>query len=265
MIFMKITIPELGKKKTKAEPIVMVSTYDAAMARIVDDAGVDILLVGDSLGMVIQGKANTLSVTLDEMVYHCQAVRQGCRKAHLVADMPFMSYQASRRDALMNAGRLLKEGGAEAVKLEGGMAIGDTVSALVDAGIPVMGHIGLEPQRLHHYGGYKVQGTSRESAERIEKDAAALVAAGVYSMVLEGIPAPLAKSITASVSVPTIGIASGPECDGQVLVAHDLLGFNPDFRPKFVKRYCDAYTLFRDAVGRFAEETRQRRFPRNNL
>lgn len=261
---MKLTIPELGKKKKLSEPIVMLSVYDATMAKIADDAGIDILLVGDSLGMLIQGHDSTLSVTIDEMIYHTRAVRRGCRRAHLVADMPFLSYQPSPRDAVLSAGRFLKEAAAEAVKIEGGAVQRDTVRAMVDAGIPVMGHIGLEPQRVHHYGGYKIQGTTAESSERILNDAQVLVEAGVYSIVLEGVPEALAARITSAIPVPTIGIASGPHCDGQVLVSYDLWGLNPDFKARFAKRYCDGYSLLGKAVEQFAEDVRKRRFPDKN-
>lgn len=258
---MKTLIPHLYKKKLTGDPIVMVTAYDATMARIIDDAGADVILVGDSLGMVIQGQATTLPVTVDEMIYHTKAVKRAVKRALVVADMPFLSYQPSTEDAIRNAGRLLKEGSAEAVKLEGGTHIAPLVRTLTDFGIPVVGHIGLEPQRVHVYGGYKIQGTSKESAQQLLEDAQDLSQAGAISLVLEGIPAALAQEITASVSIPTIGIASGPHCDGQVLVSYDLWGFNPDFEPKFVKRYCNGYTILRDAVSAYAHDVKTKKFP----
>lgn len=257
----KLTIAHLHKKKRDRLPITMMTAYDATCARMVDQGGVDVILVGDSLGMVIQGNDNTLSVTVDDMIYHTKAVARGTRRAHIVADMPFLSYQVSREAAISNAGRLLKEGHAESVKLEGGTVMASTVKALVDIGIPVMGHVGLEPQKVHAYGGYKIQGTTREAAEQIIEDALAIADAGAYAIVLEGIPEALAKRITDQLAIPTIGIASGLHCDGQVLVSYDAWGFNPDFQPKFVKPYIDGYVSLSEAVERFVYDVRERTFP----
>jgi 3-methyl-2-oxobutanoate hydroxymethyltransferase len=258
---MTVNTSTLGKKKRARDPIVMVTAYDATLARLIDQAGADVVLVGDSLGMVIQGEKTTLPVTMDDMVYHTRIVRKGVTHAHLVADMPFLSYQASRETAITNAGRLLKEAGAEAVKLEGGGVISDLVRSLVDCGIPVMGHVGLEPQRVHSYGGYKMQGTDGRAADTIREDAEAIATAGAYSLVLEGIPAALAKEISESLAIPTIGIGSGPHCDGQVLVSYDLWGFDPEFRPKFVKTYCDGHAMLSQAVKSFAQDVREGKFP----
>src|ERR1051325_1315169 len=213
----------------------MVSAYDYPTARNLDDAGVPVILVGDSLGMVVLGYDSTLPVTMDIMVHHVRAVVRGSQKAMVIADMPFMTYQTLPSDAMRNAGRLLQEGGAQAVKLEGGMSMAPTVRRLVEVGIPVQGHIGLTPQSIHQLGGYKVQGKDREAAAKLLKDAEALDEAGVFSIVLEGVPTQLAKLITERVSIPTIGIGAGPNCDGQVQVFHDMLGFYPDFTPKHAK------------------------------
>ncbi|RMG21403.1 MAG: 3-methyl-2-oxobutanoate hydroxymethyltransferase [Deltaproteobacteria bacterium] len=247
--------------KDAGEKAVMVTAYDFTMARILDDAGVDMLLVGDSLGNVIQGHDSTLPVRLEHVIYHTAAVRRAVRRAHLVADMPFMSYQASAEEAVKNAGRLLSEGGAEAVKLEGGRDFSEVVRRIVRAGIPVMGHIGLTPQSVHQLGGYVVQGKTEEQAERLLDDALALQEAGIYALVLEAVPADVAARITEALAVPTIGIGAGPHCDAQVLVCYDLLGLNPDFRPKFVKRYLDGYDLLKGAVERYATEVRSGAFP----
>lgn len=258
---MKLTLTTLLKKKQTREPIVMVTAYDATLARLIDDAGADILLVGDSLGMVIQGHETTLPVTLEDMIYHTRAVARAARRAIVVADMPFLSYQVSLEDAIRNAGQLMKVAGAEAVKLEGGRGIAKTVAALSNIGIPVIGHVGLEPQRVHAYGGYKLQGTTADTADRIFDDAQAVAEAGAVAIVLEGIPAALAARITEVLPIPTIGIGSGPRCDGQVLVSYDLWGFNPQFKPKFVKRYCDGHSLLSEAVKTFAAEVRSNTFP----
>jgi 3-methyl-2-oxobutanoate hydroxymethyltransferase len=239
----------------------MLTAYDATFARLLDEAGVDVLLVGDSLGMVIQGHDTTLPVTLDEMIYHTRSVARGASRAHVVGDMPFMSYQASPEDGLRSAGRLLKEGGAHAVKLEGGAELGETVHRLVRAGIPVMGHVGLTPQSVHAMGGFRVQGKDADSAARIRDDARALEQAGAYAVVLEGIPAPLAAEITSTLEIPTIGIGAGPSCDGQVLVIYDLLGMNDAFKPKFVKRYEHFAQRIRGAATEYIEEVRRGAFP----
>lgn len=238
----------------------MVTAYDASFARLFDEAGVDALLVGDSLGMVVQGNDNTLSVTLEEVIYHTRCVARGSRRALIVSDMPFLTYHGSLEQAVVNAGRLLKEGGAHAVKLEGGVAIASKVRAMVAAGIPVMGHVGLTPQHLHAMGGFKVQGKGAD-AERIHKDVAALVDAGVFALVLEGVPRELAKAITDCIAIPTIGIGAGPECGGQVLVGHDLLGLISDFKPKFVRQFADFYRSGLDATRSFVASVKDGSFP----
>jgi 3-methyl-2-oxobutanoate hydroxymethyltransferase len=239
----------------------MVTAYDAVFARALDEAGVDVLLVGDSLGMVVQGNDDTLSVTLDEMVYHCRAVARGATRAHVVGDMPFLSYQVSTDEAVRNAGRLLAQGRAHAVKLEGGREIAGTIERIVGVGIPVMGHVGLTPQSVHAMGGFRVQGRDDEGAGRILADAKAVEAAGAYCIVLEGIPGELAARITKELSIPTIGIGAGRECDGQVLVCYDLLGLTPELRPKFVRRYEELYDRVVTATRSFCEDVRKHRFP----
>lgn len=241
-------------------PLVAVTAYDYTFAKLVDDL-VDVVLVGDSVGMVVQGHPNTLSVKLEDMIYHSRCVSKGLQKAHLVVDMPFMSYQINIEEALKNAGRLLSEGEAHAVKVEGGVAVSKTITKMVEVGIPVMGHIGLTPQSVHALGGYRIQGKTASARESIIQDAIALEDAGVYSIVLEGIPAELAKAITDRVKVPTIGIGAGPHCDGQILVLQDFLGLNPDFQPKFVKRFAQLAEETRKAVGAYANEVRQKNFP----
>lgn len=257
----KVTIQTLKKMKAAGEKVVMVTAYDATFARILDDGGADVLLVGDSLGNVIQGQDSTLPVTVDHVVYHTAAVKRGTRRAHVVADMPFMSYQASVDEAVRNAGRLLAEGGAESVKLEGGRDYVDVVRKIVRAGIPVMGHIGLTPQSVHKLGGYVVQGKSEDAAKALLDDALALQAAGIYSLVLEAVPVEVSARITEALEVPTIGIGAGTACDGQVLVCYDLLGLNPDFKPKFVKRFAEGYDTVRGAMEAFAGEVRAGTFP----
>jgi 3-methyl-2-oxobutanoate hydroxymethyltransferase len=257
----KVTIQALRKMKTDGRKVAMVTAYDASFARLVDQAGVDIILVGDSLGMVIQGGSNTLPVTMEEMIYHCRSVVRGAERAQVVGDMPFMSYQASVEDGLRNAGRLVKEGGAEAVKLEGGAEYAELAQRLVRIGIPVMGHIGLTPQSLHQLGGFKVQGRGEAAAKRILDDAVSLDQAGCYAIVLEGIPRELAGPITRAVSCPTIGIGAGVDCDGQVLVVYDLLGMNEEFRPRFVKRYDNLAVRIRTAVEQYVTEVRESQFP----
>ena len=257
----KVTIHTLKRLKQAGQRITMVTAYDATFARILDDAGTDVLLVGDSLGMVVQGNESTLPVTMDQMVYHCRAVSRGAKRAHVVGDLPFLSYQASVPEAVKNAGRLLAEGGVSSVKLEGGAEFADTIEAIVRAGIPVMGHLGLTPQSVHRMGGFVVQGREEEQARAIYRDAQALERAGCYSLVLEGIPKELAKEITSALRIPTIGIGAGIECDGQVLVCYDLFGFNPDFKPKFVKRFADGYGVLRGAAEAFCAEVRAGTFP----
>jgi 3-methyl-2-oxobutanoate hydroxymethyltransferase len=252
-----VTVPEFRAAKARGAKLAVVTAYDYTTARICDEAGVEAVLVGDSLGMVVQGQPNALSVTLGEMIYHSRCVTRGVRRALVIADLPFLSYQVSPRQAVRNAGRLLKEGGAQAVKLEGGVRVRDAVRRCVDAGIPVMGHIGLTPQAVHQLGGFKVQ----RDAEALLADATALQEAGVFALVVESVPADLAARVTASVSVPTIGIGAGPACDGQVLVLHDLIGLFPDFQPKFVKRFAELGTALKGAVEAYCREVRAGTFP----
>ena len=257
----KVTVPEIVKMKERREKITSLTAYDYTFARILDEAGVDILLVGDSLGSVIQGQENTLPVTLEEMIYHTRTVVRGRRRALVVADMPFLSFQVSVQEAKRNAGRLLKESGAEAVKLEGGRNISQTIEAIVQSGIPAMGHVGLTPQSVHRFGGYRVQGKDQIQREAILQDALAVEIAGAFSVVLEGIPESLAREITESLSIPTIGIGAGVHCDGQVLVVHDMLGMFDRFTPKFVKRYADVKGVMTGAVKKFIAEVREKKFP----
>ncbi len=257
----KVTIHTLKKLKQAGQKICMVTAYDATFGRILDEAGADVILVGDSLGMVVQGHDSTLPVTMDQMVYHCRAVTRGAKRAHVVGDLPFMSYQTSPEEAVKNAGRLVAEGGVGSVKLEGGEEFAETIAKIARASIPVMGHLGLTPQSVHKMGGYVVQGRDEETAKKIFKDAVALEAAGCYAVVLEGVPLELAEQITARLSIPTIGIGAGLHCDGQVLVCYDLLGLNPDFKPKFVKRYADLYGGIKAAAESFFGEVRREEFP----
>ncbi len=257
----KVTIHTLKKLKQIGQKICMITAYDAAFARIFDEAGADVILVGDSLGMVVQGHQSTLPVTMEQMIYHCAAVSRGAKRAHLVGDLPFMSYQSSIGEAVKNAGRLVAEGGAESVKLEGGEEFAETVERIVRASIPVMGHLGLTPQSVHKMGGYVVQGRDEQTAQRILRDAIALEQAGCYSLVLEGVPLELAQAVTSKLSIPTIGIGAGLHCDGQVLVCYDLLGMNPDFRPKFVKQYANLYEAVQQAAKTFFSEVRSEAFP----
>ncbi|BAT71382.1 3-methyl-2-oxobutanoate hydroxymethyltransferase [Thermosulfidibacter takaii ABI70S6] len=257
----RVTVVDLKKKKENKEPIVMITAYDYPSAQMVDEAGVDIILVGDSLGMVVLGYENTLPVTMEDMLRHTAAVVRGAKRAMVVGDMPFMSYQLSPEQALDNAGRFIKEAGAHAVKLEGGEEVLETIKKITDAGIPVMGHIGLTPQSIHRIGGYRVQGRDDETALKLKKDAKLLEEAGCFSIVLEAVPTQLAKEITESLSIPTIGIGAGPYCDGQVLVYHDVLGIFQEFKPKFVKRYANLRSQIVDAVKQYVDEVRDRVFP----
>jgi len=257
----KVTIHTLQQKKERGEKIAMLTAYDATFARLLDESDIDILLVGDSLGMVVQGHETTLPVTLDEMIYHTRAVARGAGRAQIVGDMPFMTYQAGLDTALANAGRLVKEGGCHAVKLEGGAQHAALVARLVGCGIPVMGHIGLTPQSFHQMGGFKVQGREHGGAERLLEDALALQEAGAYILVLEGIPSEIAERITAALDIPTIGIGAGPHCDGQVLVIYDLLGMNDSFKPRFVRRYEDFAGRIRAATRAYVEDVRAGGFP----
>jgi 3-methyl-2-oxobutanoate hydroxymethyltransferase len=257
----KVTILTLKKFKEAGTKICMVTAYDATFARLFDEAGADVLLVGDSLGMVIQGHDSTLPVTMDQMVYHCRAVTRGAKRAHVVGDLPFMSYQSTTEEAVRNAGRLIAEGGCGSVKLEGGKDFVPVVQALNRASIPVMGHIGLTPQSVHKMGGYLVQGRDEDTARVLMEDALALEAAGCFALVLEGIPLELAKQMTQRLRIPTIGIGAGKHCDGQVLVCYDLLGLNPAFKPKFVKRFADLHHSASDATKAFFHEVREGTFP----
>src|SRR5881397_350473 len=256
-----ITTRALLQMKEKGERIVMLTCYDALFARLLDASGVDILLVGDSVNQVLAGAETTLSATLDQMIYHTKIVRRGAERAMVVCDMPFLSYQVSAEDAIRNCGRVMAETGCHAVKLEGGRPVAATVRALVDVGIPVMGHLGLTPQSVHALGGYRVQGRDEKTAERLKDDAKALEDAGAFAIVLELIPAPLASQISKALTIPTIGIGAGPACDGQVLVLHDMLGLNERFAAKFVKRYATLAEDVREAARLYAAEVREGRYP----
>lgn len=256
-----VTIPAIVGKKNSRSKITALTAYDFSFAKILDDTEIDIILVGDSLAMVALGFSNTLPVTMDQMITHTRAVKQGIRNSLLVGDMPFMSYQVSDEQAIANAGRFLQEGGATAVKLEGGIRVAQKVRAIVQAGIPVMGHIGLTPQSVHQFGGYKIQGKNLLQARQIKQDACALEKAGAFAIVLEGIPSNLAGEITERLKVPTIGIGAGPHCDGQILVLHDLLGLTQNFTPKFVKRYANLDAEVKKAVGQYIDEVRSGVFP----
>jgi len=256
----RMTAPKVTALKGR-RPVVMVTAYDATFARLVDAAGVDVVLVGDSLGNVVQGHDTTLPVTLEEMIYHCRCVSRGLTCAHLVGDLPFLSYQVSDDEAMRSAGRLLKEGRAQSVKLEGGRRVAPLVRRMVEAGIPVMGHVGLTPQSVHQLGGYRMQGREDAAAAALLEDVKALEDAGVYSIVLEGIPGDLARELSAAVGVPTIGIAAGPGCDGQVLVIYDLLGMDERFSPRFLKKYAELSAVITDAVRRFGAEVKSGTFP----
>ncbi|MDI6902567.1 MAG: 3-methyl-2-oxobutanoate hydroxymethyltransferase [Methanocellales archaeon] len=254
----KITVPRLMEMKRSGKKITMLTAYDYPLAEILDEAGIDILLVGDSLGNVILGYENTIPVTMEDIIHHTKAVSRGVKNALVVSDMPFMSC-FSREEALRNAGRLI-QAGAEAVKLEGGLAFEDKIRALTEVGIPVMGHVGLMPQSIHQMGGYKVQGRTPEAAKKILNDAKAVERVGAFSIVLEGMPSNLAKKITEELKIPTIGIGAGAHCDGQVLVTHDLLGFY-DFAPRFVKRYANLRKVILEASKEYKKEVEEGTFP----
>lgn len=256
-----VTTLDLLKMKAAGTRIVMLTCYDALFARLLDAAGIDILLVGDSVNQVLGGAESTLSATLEQMIYHTRIVRRGTHRALVVCDMPFLTYQVTREDAIRNAGRAMAETGCHAVKVEGGVHIAPTVRSLVEVGIPVMGHIGLTPQSLHALGGARVQGRDAVAAQRLKNDATALQEAGAFAVVLELVPAALAGEITMSLTIPTIGIGAGPECDGQVLVLHDMLGLNEEFNAKFVKQYAQLAGEVRRAAGAFADEVRAGRYP----
>ncbi len=261
----KVRVTDLAAMKTARSPITMLTAYDAPFARIFDEAGVDALLVGDSVAMVVQGADSTLPVTVEEILYHTRIVARARKRALLIADMPFLSYQVSAEDALRNAGRLIKEGGAEAVKIEGGVSIAETVARLAQVDIPVMGHIGLTPQSVHRMGGHRVQGQREGNApgcrQRLIDDAKALEQAGAFAIVLEGIPAPLAREITSMLAVPTIGIGAGPDCDGQVLVMHDMLGLSAGFVPRFAKPYASLWHEASAATLAYIREVKEHAFP----
>ncbi|HUO04434.1 MAG TPA: 3-methyl-2-oxobutanoate hydroxymethyltransferase [Candidatus Binataceae bacterium] len=261
----KVRVPDLRRMKKAGRPITMLTAYDFPFARIFDNCGVDILLIGDSLAMTVRGEESTLGVTIDEVIYHTRIVARARKRALVVADMPFLSYQVTPEEAIRNAGRLIKEGGAEAVKLEGGIAMAETVRRIADVDIPVMGHIGLTPQSIHRMGGHRVQGRKSGKApgcrERLLEDAAALEAAGAFAIVVEGMPASLARDITQSVRIPTIGIGAGPQCDGQVLVMHDLLGLSESPAPRFAKLFANLWNEASAAASAYVREVRGRAFP----
>lgn len=257
----KITVRTLLDMKKRGEKIAMLTAYDYQMAMLEDSAGVEMILIGDSLGMVVLGYENTLPVTVEEVIHHLKAVTRAKPRALVIGDLPFMSYQASVEDAVRNAGRMVKEGNAEAVKLEGGQRMGPIIRAIRDADIPVMGHIGLTPQSVHQFGGYRVQGKDSEGADRLLEDAKFLEESGCFSMVLEGIPWELAETITNSISIPTIGIGAGPYCDGQVLVVNDMLGMLDEASPKFVKRFAETGKLITEAFTTYIREVKEGRFP----
>ena len=258
---MRVTIGQLREMKEKGEKIVMLTAYDYATAKLVDEADVPLILVGDSLGMVVLGYENTIPVTMEEMLHHTRAVVRGTQHALVVGDMPFMTYHISVTDALRNAGRFIQEGGAQAVKLEGGRGMAETVRQIVSCGIPVMGHIGLTPQSVHQLGGHRVQGRTPEAALKLIEDAQALEEAGAFAIVFESVPAPLAKLITQKVAVPTIGIGAGKDCDGQVQVISDLLGLYTDFVPRHAKQYAKLADIIRGAVADYSAEVKAGSFP----
>jgi 3-methyl-2-oxobutanoate hydroxymethyltransferase len=261
----KVTVPDLQRRKGGGEPIVAITAYDFPFARIADSAGIDLVLVGDSLAMVVQGLDTTLPVSMDEIVYHCRLVTRARPRALVVGDLPFLSYQVSTAEAVANAGRLIKEGGVEAVKLEGGLAVADTIRAIASVDIPVMGHIGLTPQSVHRMGGHKVQGRARGAKpgqrERLIADAEAVEEAGCFAVVLEGIPRDLAREITGRLSIPTIGIGAGPDCDGQILVLHDVLGLSDRPSPRFAKHYAELWHVASEAIRAYVEDVRSGVFP----
>ncbi len=256
-----LTVLDLSAMKAKGRRIVMLTCYDAAFARLLEQADVDVLLVGDSLNQVLAGHETTLSTTLDQMIYHAAAVRRGSSRALVFVDLPFLTYQVSIPEAIRNAGRVLQETGAHGVKLEGGTHMAETVKALVERGIPVIGHLGLTPQSVHALGGYRVQGREEKSADRLAADAKALEDAGACAIVLELVPSGVAAEISQSVGIPTIGIGAGAQCDGQVLVLHDMLGLNEKFSPKFLKHYARLGESVRSAVRTFASEVREGKYP----
>jgi 3-methyl-2-oxobutanoate hydroxymethyltransferase len=257
----RVTVPALARKKQRGEKIAMLTAYDFPFARIFDQAGIDVLLVGDTMGHVVQGHDTTLPVTLDEVIYHCRMVSRAVRRALVVGDMPFGTYHISVEDAVRNACRLVKEGGAHAVKLEGGERVADRIAALARMEIPVMGHVGLTPQSVHQFGGYRVQGRGDDAHERVLRDARAVEAAGAFAVVLECVPRELGAEITRALSIPTIGIGAGLGCDGQVLVMHDLLGLGEATPPRFVRQYVALGEIVGRAARMYAEDVRNQKFP----
>jgi len=260
---MRVTINDIKDMKRKGQRIPMVTAYDYPTAKLLDEAGIPFILVGDSLGQVVLGYESTVRVTMEDMLHHIKAVMRGAQRALVVADMPFMSYQSDVATAIRNAGRMMQEGGAGAVKLEGGEYMAETVRRIVECGIPVQGHIGLTPQSVHQLGGYKVQGRTTKAAAKLIRDAQALEEAGAFSIVLESVPAPLSRIITQKLSIPTIGIGAGVHCDGQVQVLHDMMGLFTDFVPKHAKRYANIAEIFKDAAARYIKEVQESSFPTN--
>jgi 3-methyl-2-oxobutanoate hydroxymethyltransferase len=258
-----VTTKTVVKMKETGEKIAMLTAYDYLVAKYLDQVGTDIILVGDSLGNVVHGYETTLPVTVDDMIYHAKAVKRAVKNALIVVDMPFMSFQASIDDAVRNAGRIMKEVGVGAVKLEGGAYIADIVRHLVKIGIPVMGHLGLTPQAINKFGTYEVRATTKQEAEELLQDAKILADAGIFALVLEKIPAELAKKVTKSISIPTIGIGAGPNCDGQVLVVYDMLGLTEEFKPRFVRRYSELAETMRDAFRLYINDVKSNKFPTN--
>jgi 3-methyl-2-oxobutanoate hydroxymethyltransferase len=255
-----MTVKRFRQMKSK-EKIAVLTAYDRLMAQLLDESGIDAILVGDSVGMVVAGYATTLPVTMEEIIYHTRIVRRGVKRALVIGDMPFMSYQASIADALRNAGRFLQQGGAEAVKVEGGRHMAETIRKMTQIGIPVMGHLGLTPQSIHQFGGYQVRGKEPEEAQRLLEDARILTEAGCFSIVLEKIPSHLARQISGQIAIPTIGIGAGSDCDGQVLVTHDMLGLFEEFRPKFVRQYAQLAETMRGAFGHYIQDVKGGTFP----
>lgn len=257
----KITTQTVVDMKAKGEKISMLTAYDFTMAHIIDQAGIEIILVGDSASNVMAGNETTVPMTLDHMIYHTSCVVRGVDRALVIADLPFMSYQVTTKEALISAGRMMKEAGAHAIKVEGGKPIINTVKRIVEAGIPVMGHLGLTPQSIYKFGTYKVRATEDQEAEELIRDAKLLEEAGCFSIVLEKIPAKLAQKVTNELSIPTIGIGAGPDCDGQVLVIHDMLGLNKEFNPRFLRRYADLNSVMTEAVQKYIKDVKDRDFP----
>lgn len=257
----KITTLRLHEMKKIKEKIACLTAYDAITAKIFDEAGIELILVGDSLGNVVQGLETTIPVTLDQVIYHTKAVVNGVKRAMIVADMPFMTFQISEADAFYNAGRLMKEGGAEAVKIEGGRTVAEKVRLMTESGIPVMGHLGLTPQSIHKFGSYRARGTSQDEADYIFEDAKILEQAGVFALVLEKVPAELGKRISDALSIPTIGIGAGPFCDGQILVYTDMLGITTDFSPRFVRRYAHLREIMSESISHYLEDVKNSQFP----